>query len=310
MIFFSTKFVFGYKNVCIQNTNQESFLTLEKNLYNKVSKTKDFFMFLCSKKYAYNLYGKNFFLSKDNMSEIQTTNPYEINSIVIEKNASLDDLHILLINKLTIQSVGLKDECTLEWLSDLSNIIENTSISYVEFNYSVSLEKQLVIKGIFSNVYCQFNDSLSEKKLIFVINELFYIEAKHFNPYYNSKLLIKNNGGIYNSILNGNRIKSKGGITPNENWFSTKEKTDVCMSCEYRFMCFDKKIPILRNAGRWYHNEECDYNPYIAKWKGDNGYQTLSECSIVSDENGFSIDDEKVAKINKLLCDGEETKHA
>ncbi|HLV91705.1 MAG TPA: hypothetical protein VKX34_01175, partial [Aequorivita sp.] len=54
-----------------------------------------------------------------------------------------------------------------------------------------------------------------------------------------------------------------------------------------------------------YNTTECNYNPYIAKWEGEEGYKTLSECGVISNENGFTIDHDKIAEINAKLW-GEE----
>ena len=80
-----------------------------------------------------------------------------------------------------------------------------------------------------------------------------------------------------------------------------KELIDVCKACEFRHMCVDACIPLQRNDGTWYRSKECNYNPYICKWEGEEGYQSLDECGVICDETGFSIDEEKIAKINEAL---------
>lgn len=85
-------------------------------------------------------------------------------------------------------------------------------------------------------------------------------------------------------------------------WHSAKTKTDICQNCEFRYMCIDNRLPTQRQTdGLWYHTVECNYNPYIAKWKGEEGYRTLAQCGVKSDETGFSIDHERIAKINEEL---------
>lgn len=81
-------------------------------------------------------------------------------------------------------------------------------------------------------------------------------------------------------------------------WSANKDSIDVCKNCEYRYMCVDNRIPILRNSGSWYFNEECDYNPFISKWKGEKGYKNLLETGVISDQNGFKID---LIKLNSIL---------
>jgi len=84
-------------------------------------------------------------------------------------------------------------------------------------------------------------------------------------------------------------------------WFVHKEICDVCKDCEFRHMCVDNRLPYQRSKNEWYHKTECNYNPYIAKWIGEEGYRTLAECGVISNENEFSIDHKKIAKINEEL---------
>ena len=64
-------------------------------------------------------------------------------------------------------------------------------------------------------------------------------------------------------------------------------------------MCVDNRLPHKRKENEWYHKTECNYNPYIAKWEEEEGYKTLKECGVVSNENEFSINHDKIAEINK-----------
>src|SRR5690554_2550844 len=84
-------------------------------------------------------------------------------------------------------------------------------------------------------------------------------------------------------------------------WFVHKEILDVCKDCEFRHMCVDNRLPHKREENEWYHKIECNYNPYIAKWEGEEGYKSLEEGGVISNEIEFSIDHDKIAKINKEL---------
>jgi hypothetical protein len=35
---------------------------------------------------------------------------------------------------------------------------------------------------------------------------------------------------------------------------------------------------------------ECNYNPYLAKWRGEPGYAPLAESGVTVDPNGLTID--------------------
>jgi hypothetical protein len=66
-------------------------------------------------------------------------------------------------------------------------------------------------------------------------------------------------------------------------------------------MCVDNRVPIKRKKDEWYHKTECNYNPYIAKWQEEEGYKTLEECGVVSDENELQINHKQLEEINTQL---------
>lgn len=116
-----------------------------------------------------------------------------------------------------------------------------------------------------------------------------------------------NIGSITNSVFNDN---SFGNIVDNslksiiemerfkEYWSITKDKIDVCNQCEYRNMCVDNRVPVKRDNGSYYFEGECDYNPFISKWKEEQQYVNLANCGIVIDKNQIHIDKRKIEGIN------------
>ena len=109
------------------------------------------------------------------------------------------------------------------------------------------------------------------------------------------------NSQIQYHIFTKDDILSSGFLDDSEFlWNTSKEVIGVCCDCERRTFCRDKRVPILNNK-HIYFKTECNYNPYIAKWKGEEGYRTLAECGVKSDETGFSIDHARIAKINEEL---------
>jgi hypothetical protein len=81
---------------------------------------------------------------------------------------------------------------------------------------------------------------------------------------------------------------------------------EVCKDCEYRYCCvtnINRKWLVKRKT--FINLEECNYNPYICKWKGENGYRNLAECGVISNEHEFSIDHNKIAEINRELWEEE-----
>jgi hypothetical protein len=63
-------------------------------------------------------------------------------------------------------------------------------------------------------------------------------------------------------------------------------------------MCIGGRVPIQRKDGAWYHTSECCYNPYIAKWAGEEGYKSLKEVGVITNEMNTSFD---IELINKTL---------
>ena len=68
-------------------------------------------------------------------------------------------------------------------------------------------------------------------------------------------------------------------------------------------MCVDYSIPVKRQENQWFKLDKCEYNPYIAKWKDDDEFQSLADCGVVSNEKIFSIDHARVKAINTELWD-------
>jgi hypothetical protein len=89
--------------------------------------------------------------------------------------------------------------------------------------------------------------------------------------------------------------------TNNDDWFLKKSDIEVCKDCEFRTVCFTNNLPLKNEQGGYYLESECTYNPYIGKSVGEIGYKNLKECGVISNETGFSIDHEKIAKINAEL---------
>jgi hypothetical protein len=166
---------------------------------------------------------------------------------------------------------------------------------------------------VFANVIQYNNLDISEKSIYnFTINISTFTESQNHNVYYNRKLYIDEFGKVKNapeckegfgSIL---KIKNETTILKIINsekfqqyWYLGKDKCDVCSDCEFRYMCVDNRNPILRVDKSCYYQSECNYNPYIAKWKGEDGYKTLNECGVISNETGYSIDKKRLKAINK-----------
>lgn len=148
----------------------------------------------------------------------------------------------------------------------------------------------------------------------FSVNTELFTESQKHHTYFNRKLYIGKNG----EIKNAPECEEKYGLIQNiENieefkriiltsqfqkyWYIRKESCDVCKDCEFRHMCVDNRLPSQRKDGSYYHKKECTYNPYICKWKGEEGYLTLEDTGVISNKNGFSINHKQIEEINNML---------
>ncbi len=84
-------------------------------------------------------------------------------------------------------------------------------------------------------------------------------------------------------------------------WFICKDQIDVCKDCEFRHMCTDCRAFIKDPDNIYSQPAKCTYNPYIAKWQGEEGYVPVEECGIYTKEKGFVVNKRKVNKLNKIL---------
>lgn len=120
----------------------------------------------------------------------------------------------------------------------------------------------------------------------FSVSVDFFTESQNNHIYFNRKVAIDTEGNIKNcptdkttyGNVNKDKITDVINLTNFQKlWFVKKDETKVCKDCEFRYMCTDGRIPKQNNDGTWYHETECNYNPYIAKWKGEIGYENSSQ---------------------------------
>ncbi|MPT35512.1 MAG: hypothetical protein E2604_10595 [Flavobacterium sp.] len=215
--------------------------------------------------------------------------------IRIDNYENLEALYSLLKEKIgttTFKSIDL-------------HIRKKPDTSFSSFKKSIKKE----IKQITDiNFYNKKRDTIpSVFSPFFLININIFSESLRFNSYYNRKLYIDKDGNIKNGI-EGKRIFSNltknvdlAEIVQSKNyknlWNINKDKIDICKDCEFRYMCIDNRTPKKRNNKAYYFEEECPYNPYISKWKGDKDYKSLEEIGVISNKIFFSIDLKKVTPL-------------
>ena len=147
-----------------------------------------------------------------------------------------------------------------------------------------------------------------------VLNIDTFSEGQSYNTYFNRKLYISATGDIKNSIedtvVHGNikdieSYNSFRTITEKQQFQKNgdikKDDISVCKDCEFRYMCIDNRIPQPSATGGWYFEKECAYNPYIAKWKGEDNYHTLKEAGIVLEAGEIKLDMAIIDELNQLI---------
>lgn len=164
------------------------------------------------------------------------------------------------------------------------------------------------------NIYYNFfTVNLADYQQMITIDKLFvnqdlFLEAYNKHSYYNGKIYIDRDGNIKNGL---NNVQSFGNIntidrsrflkTISSDTFLElgnikKSETLVCKHCEFRYMCTDARVP-LKGSGHWYHQTDCQYNPYLSKWQHDENYFSLAASGVSVSETGCTIDKKKLTKM-------------
>lgn len=118
----------------------------------------------------------------------------------------------------------------------------------------------------------------------FSINISLFSESQLYHTYFNRKLFVSRKGEIKNApecdesfglIQTISGLESIRKIIDRPSfrryWKVNKDSCQICSCCEFKHMCVDNRVPIENEEGIWSHQEECDYNPLIGKWKDEIG---------------------------------------
>ncbi len=137
---------------------------------------------------------------------------------------------------------------------------------------------------ISSNNDCGFISPIN-----FSCNLLMLSESQHYNTCLNRKICIDAEGNIKNCPA---MTKSFGNIADTtmedainkpgfkDLWGFRKDDIDVCKDCEFRYMCSDCRCFIKNPQDIYSQPAKCCYNPYIAKWQGEEGYITVEQWRV------------------------------
>lgn len=204
-----------------------------------------------------------------------------------------------------------------------------------ELNYNVSEFNKLFYINHSLRLICFFNSDKNEtvysdfpgrrffftsqnvnmKNIDFIDNSYFHVNMKNYmeshskNLFYNKKIILDSNGKLY-ADLSKERIISDlseinydmiGDLFSNNIWNISKNNIEVCKDCEHRYMCLDPRYPVQISRKKYYFNTECNYNPYIAKWQGEDGYLSLKDSGIQISKDGTAINNKLLNKINSNL---------
>jgi len=164
-----------------------------------------------------------------------------------------------------------------EWGMRLNTITFYNSPNNDVIETMMGLTRFIFIKrNIFSSNCC---GNVSSK--YFTINTSAYTESLKFNTCLNRKISIDVNGEIKNcpsiqkSYGNIKDTTLKEALSKNgfkDLWDIKKDDIKVCQDCEFRHICTDCRAYIDNPNDIYSRPAKCNYNPYQAKWKGEEGY--------------------------------------
>lgn len=198
------------------------------------------------------------------------------------------------------------------------------NIRYIlQYNAPKTQSSQLVnsIEGFGLYIMNEKNALLSSESGVlpdyFSVNISHIAEAQNHHTYFNKRLSLDANQNIRYSLSHPTELKHISDFNNQDefaNWLQkdvslnlwniTKDQSDICKNCEFRYICTDNREPKPRTEKGWlayYHESPCNYNPYIAKWNFEKEFVSLAECGVVSNENQFSINEAIIEKKNEQI---------
>lgn len=108
----------------------------------------------------------------------------------------------------------------------------------------------------------------------FVYDLRYFMEAKHYNPYFHRKICVTERGHIkkclsqeksFGRINAVDMTKTVESIEYKQLDFINKDQVSGCKNCEYRYVCSDSRTPEPDQEG-WKHNSNCFYDPLNGIW--------------------------------------------
>ena len=163
---------------------------------------------------------------------------------------------------------------------DINKIFSHIILQNTNELKIINQSKPVIIK---SNVFNTLTSLMHP--IYFNVDIELFTESQHFNTYFNKKIYVNKNREIKNapecSTIFGPYLNITDLINTIKKpefqiyWNIKKDIIEHCCVCEYRYMCTDNRIPIKSNDISWYFLSDCNYNPYIARWKHEVDYKTI-----------------------------------
>ena len=231
--------------------------------------------------------------------------PYIITNAVIYLSNDLSRLSQLLAINCKHYKIFISSEIELiqliEYLADKDflslKIVLTDATLIIDKN---ALNELLKNENRISILFASDKYTTSITPDLFLCNIALFTESQKYNTFYNKKIFISPEGYICNDyqfknsfghIVDTNILDLVKNPIFTKIWNIHKESIDVCKDCEFRHMCIDPCEPLERLDGTYYRKEECNYNPYISKWKGEIDYKKLEDVGIRCNKIEFKIED-------------------
>jgi SPASM domain peptide maturase of grasp-with-spasm system len=225
---------------------------------------------------------------------------------VVDVKLDCSAMQIICDKQITIKDLGvfLENFKDIIYLNHLE-IVLPYSPEYLDKNLEKLLWSNLIINRLilysapFDNVknlkhtfvvYLRENKQNNKCGIVdksYFVQNIFHItEALHHNTCLHKKLFIDKSGNIKNcpfsetvfgNILNDEIENTITTSSFTKYWNIKKDEIEVCKDCEFRYVCTDCRIFIKDRNNIYSQPANCNYNPYIAKWKGEEGYITVKK---------------------------------
>ena len=234
------------------------------------------------------------------------------------KNIPKDTFYQLMdhVERSSIESVEVVIPFS-EWLHQdhiqylISNIYNKITVFHI---FSASENYSVFYRGtriFFSKEFCLPSANCGDiNSKLFTVNVHYFTLSSSYNTCLYKKISVDSKGNIKNcpscsqSFGNINNTTLEQALNHPEfkkHWNITKDQIDVCKDCEFRHMCTDCRVFIKDPENIYSQPAKCTYNPYIAKWQGEEGYVPVEECGTYTRETGFLVNHKRVAEMNKQL---------